>query len=77
MTLGAINHLHLGQVFVQAYYALKNYPVLESLVVALTDSCVYHFFKVKLSNVSEERICPLVKVVWATNHTDRAGTDYV
>ncbi len=50
--------IHLGQVFVQSYYALKNHP-LDFIVSCLTDGDVYHFFKIKTASDA-----PILDIEW-------------
>ncbi len=68
----AINFHHLGQLFVQSYYALRTHPLLKSLVVVLTDSSVYHFFKVEpVIKTDISGMVPLVNVLWAHTITEQ------
>lgn len=53
---------HLGQVFVQAYYALSEYCIKE-LVVGLTDATTWHFL-----HVSKEQT--QLKVEWGLTLSD-------
>ncbi len=71
-SIRSINYHQLGQLFVQSYYALRGNALLKSLVVVLTDSTVFHFFKVQLVVKTDlSGMAPLVNVLWAHTAMDQ------
>ncbi len=61
-SLNTIDHVFLGQLFVQAVYTLKNHEI-DSVIACITDGSIFHFFKVKL--VDDDPIdLRLLDVMW-------------
>ncbi len=64
--LAAVNHIFLGQLFVQAVNALRSHEI-DSLIGCITDGSIFHFFKVKLADSTHFR---LLDVMWVHSVND-------
>lgn len=67
-----LNVCSVGQILVQSYYALRNYPI-EFIVSCLTDGNMFHFFKITARDpASENSLAPLVDIVCVHSESVRA-----